>query len=269
LRAFQEIFDEEIIPGSPLYNLLLDHYYPYKREIRVFQNQEILLHISPSDPAYGYRGGYNYTDFFLSYWYLYNFDPANIKMWVAREEKEDIQRFYKKRDINHEYRLFSKFRRRRLGSDLYRPYRWDWRLEKEKYELKLRVKQAGEILAPLWGNILNAKTKINYSSEFEKENYEDFNLNYVSSKRFLEEESEEQKEIKKILDEGLNAYAKTFREFKKKERRMGFRYKEQREEIIEIVREEINYKFQLQANKAEFERKYDQEQEKNKQENNN
>jgi len=56
---------------------------------------------------------------------------------------------------------------------------------------------------------------------------------------------------------------------KKKERRMGFRYKEQREEIIEIVREEINYKFQLQANKAEFERKYDQEQEKNKQENNN
>jgi len=99
LRAFQEIFDEEIIPGSPLYNLLLDHYYPYKREIRVFQKQEILLHISPSDPAYGYRGGYNYTDFFLSYWYLYNFDPANIKMWVAREEKEDIQRFYKKKEI--------------------------------------------------------------------------------------------------------------------------------------------------------------------------
>jgi len=50
---------------------------------------------------------------------------------------------------------------------------------------------------------------------------------------------------------------------------MGFRYKEQRKEIIEIVREEISYKFQLQANKAEFERKYDQEQEKNKQENNN
>jgi len=153
-------------------------------------------------------------------------------MWVAREEKEDIQRFYKKRDINYEYRLFSKFRRRRLGSDLYRPYRWDWRLEKEKYELKLRVKQAGEILAPLWGNILNAKTKINYSSEFEKENYEDFNLNYVSSKRFLEEESEEQKEIKKILDEGLNAYAKTFREFKKKKGEWVFVIKNKEKKLL-------------------------------------